>query len=102
MRSSFVIAYDISNNKARRKLCKILDKYGVRLQMSLYEFYLSDSERRRLEAEIDSFYFKAQSARMHKGNNTLKIAQIPICKSCFERRNMYGEDFTSQQKMMVI
>ena len=70
--------------------------------MSLYEFYLSESEKRRLEAEVQSFYFKAQSARMHIGNNTLKISEIPICKSCFERRNMYGADFTSQQKIVVI
>jgi len=38
-RSVFVIivAYDISNNKVRTQFSKFLEKYGVRVQFSVFE-----------------------------------------------------------------
>lgn len=34
---SIIICYDISNTKTRTKFSKFLEKYGVRLQMSVFE-----------------------------------------------------------------
>lgn len=35
--NSIIICYDISNSKVRTKFSKFLEKYGVRLQMSVFE-----------------------------------------------------------------
>jgi len=35
--NSIIVCYDISSNKVRTKFSKFLEKYGVRLQMSVFE-----------------------------------------------------------------
>lgn len=36
-KNSIIVCYDISDNKTRTKFSKFLEKYGVRLQMSVFE-----------------------------------------------------------------
>jgi CRISPR-associated protein Cas2 len=58
----WVIAYDSPSNKRRRKLAKLLEGYGVRVQWSVFECVLRQEEiavlRQRLarliQAELDS------------------------------------------------
>ena len=44
----WVIAYDSPSNKRRRKLAKILEGYGERLQWSVFECRLQPHQLRRL------------------------------------------------------
>jgi len=44
-----VITYDISNNKARTKIVKILESYGFRVQESVFEIEVSKSQFERLK-----------------------------------------------------
>ena len=44
----WVIAYDSPSNKRRRKLAKLLEGYGERLQMSVFECRLQPHQLRRL------------------------------------------------------
>jgi CRISPR-associated protein Cas2 len=37
MSNVIIITYDISNNKVRTKFSKFLEKYGIRIQFSVYE-----------------------------------------------------------------
>ncbi|MFN4234892.1 MAG: CRISPR-associated endonuclease Cas2 [Bacteroidia bacterium] len=37
MNNVIIVAYDISKNKTRTQFSKFLDKYGVRVQFSVYE-----------------------------------------------------------------
>jgi CRISPR-associated protein Cas2 len=37
MNNVIIVAYDISDDKLRRQLSKFLERYGVRIQFSLYE-----------------------------------------------------------------
>ena len=37
-KNSIIICYDISNNKLRTQFAKFLEQYGIRLQMSVFEF----------------------------------------------------------------
>lgn len=48
----YIITYDISDNKLRNKLCRILEKYGERVQYSVFEFELSDQEFKNLLSEL--------------------------------------------------
>ncbi len=50
--SYFVLAvYDIADNKRRSKLSKLLESYGVRVQESAFECYLSKSQIEMLKRE---------------------------------------------------
>ena len=101
VRHRIIIAYDITDNKTRRLLVKILDKYGVRLQMSIFEFLITKQQFEKLKSEITNFYFKAQSAKKHKNSKTLKIFIVPICGSCFESKKMFGLEFSQQKEFIV-
>jgi len=44
-----VIAFDVANDKRRRRLVKVLESFGERAQESVFEAWLDGDERRKLE-----------------------------------------------------
>ena len=48
----YIVAYDISEDKRRNKLSALLDKYGIRVQYSLYEIELNQTKLKYLIAKI--------------------------------------------------
>lgn len=44
-----VIAYDIANDKRRRQLVRVLESFGERAQESIFEAWLTDRERKKME-----------------------------------------------------
>ena len=44
-----VIAYDVSDNRRRRALVRVLEVFGERVQESVFEAWLTDQERKKLE-----------------------------------------------------
>ena len=44
-----VIAYDVSDNRRRRALVRVLEAFGDRAQESVFEAWLTDQERKKLE-----------------------------------------------------
>lgn len=52
MRSVYLVAYDVSNDKRRTKIFKKLKGYGEALQYSLFRCALTPNERLRLRAEM--------------------------------------------------
>lgn len=44
-----VIAFDVANDKRRRRLVKVLESFGERAQESVFEAWLTAGERRKLE-----------------------------------------------------
>ncbi|MEN4045383.1 CRISPR-associated endonuclease Cas2 [Sulfurimonas sp. NWX367] len=49
----YVISYDIANDKHRTKLSTLLDKYGTRVNYSVYECELSQRQFDKLLYEIE-------------------------------------------------
>ncbi len=50
---NFLITYDISNNKRRTKLSELLDKYGTRVNYSVYECELTQRKLDKLLVEVE-------------------------------------------------
>ena len=44
----YVISYDIESDRTRRKLAKLLEGYGVRIQYSVFECNLTDKRFQKL------------------------------------------------------
>lgn len=53
-----IITYDIQNDKKRNKLFKLLNKYGERVQRSVFESVLSRGKYRKLTQELKNFELK--------------------------------------------
>ncbi len=52
MRSSFIVCYDICDDKRLRKVFQIMRAYGDHLQYSVFECQLAPSDLIRLRAEL--------------------------------------------------
>lgn len=52
MKQFLVVAYDIADDKRRRKIAKVLEKYGLRCNESVFECLLTDSSIDKLKTEL--------------------------------------------------
>lgn len=52
MRSTFLVCYDIADDKRLRRVFKICRNYGAHVQFSIFECDLNASERIQIEREL--------------------------------------------------
>ena len=52
MRTTYLVCYDISNDKRLRKVFKTCRNYGDHLQYSVFECDLNETELRKLQHEL--------------------------------------------------
>ena len=64
----WVIAYDSPSNKRRRKLAKLLEGYGERLQMSVFECRLQPHQLARLRQML---------ARIATADDSVRVWSVP-------------------------
>lgn len=79
--SMYFISYDISENKVRNKISKILEGYGKRIQYSVFECDIDENlyvtlHKQLLEQTINS---KTDSIIIYK-----------LCKKCADERMTIG------------
>ncbi len=60
----WVIAYNSPSNKRRRKLAKLLEGYGERLQWSVFECHLQPNQLRRLRDGLMRIATEEDSVRL--------------------------------------
>lgn len=76
-----IIAYDVTNDKRRNRLFKLLSSYGARYQYSIFEVHLSPTKLLELEFEM------RRLLNLHED----KACIIMLCQRCIERRKFLGE-----------
>jgi CRISPR-associated protein Cas2 len=62
----YVVAYDITDDKERDKVEKILKNYGFRIQKSVFECRLTKSGLNRLTEELKACDTKSGFTRIYK------------------------------------
>lgn len=68
-----VVAYDISDDKRRRKISEVLKDYGVRVQYSVFECMLDYKRLKEMEKRV--------VRRMNKDEDRLRIyVLLEICR----------------------
>ena len=70
-----VVAYDISDDRRRSRVAKILEKIGVRINFSVFECLLTDSQYERLKTDIA----KQINSREDQ------VVYYPICLNCYTK-----------------
>ena len=60
-----LIIYDISDDKRRTKLAKILEGFGYRVQMSAFEFWISQKDYKRMMEKIEKIKDKDDNIRVY-------------------------------------
>lgn len=70
----YLVAYDISNDKKRKKLGDILEGYGFRVNFSVFEIEISQTKLKKLLLEIE------EQKLIDKKQDSFRFYHI--CKNC--------------------
>ena len=62
----YLIIYDISENKKRKKVSDIIDGYGMRVQYSSYEVWINEKQLQSLIKKLDKLHDENDSIRIYK------------------------------------
>ncbi|MBU1994378.1 CRISPR-associated endonuclease Cas2 [bacterium] len=73
----YVVAYDIANDKRRKKVSEHLDKYGVRVNYSVYEIELNKTKFKTLLGELEA------KKLIHKEYDSIRFYHI--CENCLPK-----------------
>ena len=77
----YFISYDVANSKRLRKVAKMLENYGLRIQ---YSFFECEMEKARLEELRDSLL-----EIIDLRHDSLRI--YPLCEDCLGKCSSMGE-----------
>ncbi|MGZ3647131.1 MAG: CRISPR-associated endonuclease Cas2 [Ktedonobacteraceae bacterium] len=78
--SLYVVAYDISDDKRRNKIHKILKGFGQWTEFSLFECFLTRKELLQMRAKLDKYL----------DSNTDKVRVYLICDACMTKIETIG------------
>jgi CRISPR-associated endonuclease Cas2 len=102
MTATLLVAYDITHNKARNKIIKLLNRYGTRLQKSVFYCQLDKNRAHQLTEELRNLHFKLCSGRYHKEGMCLQVAVFPLCKSCEDSSFYLGIEDARREDFLLV
>lgn len=70
-----VVAYDISDDKIRDKVAEILEKYGVRINFSVFECLFTLAQFKNVQVKIKEKLLDRLDS----------VVYYPICVDCFSK-----------------
>lgn len=62
----YLIIYDIVDDKKRKKISDIINGYGIRVQYSSYEVWLTEKQLQNLLEQIKRIHDETDSIRIYK------------------------------------
>ena len=68
-----VVAYDISNDRRRSHVVKLLERVGIRVNFSVFECILTDSQYDTLRKDIQKCISSKEDS----------VVYYPICVNCY-------------------
>ncbi len=77
----YIVSYDITSNKLRRKIAKELENYGIRVQYSVFECTL-DKER------YDELYSKLLRLMTDAEEGSIRFYNL--CEKCIKKTSVIG------------
>jgi CRISPR-associated protein Cas2 len=88
MRTTYLVCYDIANDKRLRRVFKVCKNYGDHLQFSVFECDLNPSEKTALESELaevinhneDQVIFVVLGPAEGRGDRVITALGVPYLK----------------------
>lgn len=71
-----LICYDIAKNSPRRKVVKVLESYGWRMQYSVFTCELTERQAEELKKEL---------SMLTDGEEGVMLLMAPLCAACASR-----------------
>ncbi len=88
MRNTYLVCYDISDDRRRERIFKTCRNYGIRLQYSVFECDLDPAELQNLQSELggaisatdDQILFVSLGPTAGRGNRVISALGRPYTK----------------------
>lgn len=80
MKRYIVIAYDIEKDRKRREVVKLLQPWGRRVNKSVFECFISDTELKKLKVKLEK--------KVKNGSDSILF--YPLCADCIDKIERYG------------
>ena len=88
-----VLAYDIHDNRRRRRLAKLMEAFAIRVQESVFETYLTGNEIVQLINKSLPFLKPAE-------NDSLRVYRV--CADCMRSFHHVGGSTTDWEAPIII
>ncbi len=88
----WIIAYDISHDKRRNKVAKVLENFGTRCNYSVFECLLTESAFAKMQSRLNKIIDTSQDS----------ILYYYLCKSCIPKKTVHGKSQLSLPEVIVI
>lgn len=90
----FIISYDFSNDKIRAKFSKFIQKFGRKIQYSVYEIRNSQRVLQNILSEIELVY-----KNKFEGSDSILIFQI--CEGDKRKIKRYGYAENEEKEVLI-
>lgn len=97
MKIWYTVCYDISNDKARKKIEKLCSTYMQRIQYSVFEGYLSDTDYTTLYKKLQE---KCREIKWNPATDSILIYRH--CAVCYAEKVVLGKTISSSKSYLVI
>lgn len=88
----YVIAYDISDDRRRQQVIKVIEKSGSRINWSVFECILTLSQVRKLKELLNTIIcFKEDT-----------VVIYPICRNCYAKTFYLPENRKIVAKQVIV
>lgn len=94
-RKHYLISYDISDPKRLRRVARIMEGYGYRIQFSVFQCPLDDLRLEQLKAEI--------GPAIHSDEDQVLIVCLgPESEQTFRRFESMGRPYRSAARLTIV
>ena len=94
---TWLVCYDISNDKKRTKTGKLLEQYGERVQESVFEINMKNKE------QLERLKQNLQQILKDEDHNEANVRFYTLCKNCRkDSQDLHGNDIGNQPATLII
>lgn len=87
----YIVAYDLSSDKRRNKVHKILSGFGQWTQYSLFELFITDKELVLLQSKLEKVLVADKDS----------VRFYPLCAACLKNVETVGSDLPKEPKIFL-
>lgn len=80
-----IVAYDVADTRRRNKLVKIIEKYGIRINYSVFECMFTAAQFQKIQEKTHALMNEKED----------RIVYYPICLDCYAKIRYQPEFKTS-------
>lgn len=85
-----LVVYDITDNRERRRVSKVLEGYGFRVQRSVFECLLNRSFKKKLKKNLAALELKTGFILIYQLNNNNKRTAIGCCPDDYSNEDYHA------------